>query len=64
MLEGFTNSGAERLLTNINIESQEETILQDVIVDNQGVVSVNKQGTNTFPWPEVSRIEEELLSKP
>lgn len=42
MLEGFTNSGAERLLTNINIESQEETILQDVIVDNQEVVSVNK----------------------
>lgn len=47
--EGFTNSGAQLPDSNINIRSQVETILQDVIGDNHGNVSVNKRGTVTIP---------------
>lgn len=49
--EGFTNSGAQLPDSNINIRSQVESILQDVIGDNHGDVSVNKRGTVTIPWP-------------
>jgi hypothetical protein len=49
--EGFTNSGAQLPDSNINIKKQVESILQNVIGDNHGDVSVNKRGTITIPWP-------------
>lgn len=51
MSEGFTNSGAQLPYSNINIRSQVESILQEVIGDNHGDVSINKRGTVTIPWP-------------
>lgn len=49
--QGFTHSGAQLPDSNIQIREKVENIVHEIIGENHGEVTINRQGTITIPWP-------------
>lgn len=49
--EGYSHSGAQLPDSNVHVKENVEKIVQEILGENHGEVSINKRGTISIPWP-------------